>query len=122
MTMRTRLHRHAGLTILEVQADGEPLGAIDIIGEAYGQDVDWIAVPVSRLPAEFFRLRSGVLGEFTQKFSTYGLRLAVTGDISEHLSASDPFRAYVAEANRSSHLRFAGDVAGLLDLLCRTGR
>lgn len=115
--MTATLHRHAGLTILELPAPGEPLGALDIIGETYGQGVDWVAIPASRLPAAFFELRSGVLGEFTQKFVNYGLRLAVLGDVSQHVAASKAFRDYVVETRRSSQIWFADDMAALLDRL-----
>jgi hypothetical protein len=112
--MNATLHHHAGLTIRELPAEGGVVGALDIIGETYGTGVDWVAVPASRLPDEFFRLRSGVLGEFTQKFVNYGLKLAVLGDVSAHVEASEAFRAYVTEANRSGHLRFAADMPELL--------
>ncbi|MBX3529479.1 MAG: DUF4180 domain-containing protein [Rhizobiaceae bacterium] len=113
------IHRQAGLTVLELPDQGGPLGALDIIGETYGQGVDWVAIPASRLPADFFSLRSGVLGEFTQKFVNYGLRLAVIGDVSAHIEASEAFRAYHVEANRGPGIRFADDMAGLLDNLGR---
>jgi hypothetical protein len=117
-------HHRAGQVILELPAEGGPLGALDIIGESYGIDVHWVAVPLSRLPADFFRLRSGVLGEFTQKFVTYGMRLAVIGDVSQYANASEPLRAYLVEASRSKKLIFADDMASLfarLDRITATG-
>jgi hypothetical protein len=111
-----RLDRH---TVLELPPRGERLGALDLIGETYGLAIDWVAVPAARLPPDFFRLRSGVLGEFTQKFANYRLRLAVIGDVSPHVDASEAFRAYVVEANRGSGIWFADDVPALLDRLRR---
>lgn len=105
---------HEGRSILELPAEGGPLGALDIIGETYGTGVDWVAIPASRLPDDFFVLRSGVLGEFTQKFVTYGLRLAVLGDVSRHVAASKAFRDYIVETKRGSHIWFAEDMTALL--------
>lgn len=108
------LHRHRNLAILELPAEGALLDALDVIGETYGREVDWVAVPASRLPSEFFRLRSGVLGEFTQKLVNYRLKLAVLGDVSRHVEASEAFAAYVTETNRQGQLRFADDMPALL--------
>lgn len=115
--MTHAIHRHAGRTILELPAEGEPLGALDIIGETYGTGVDWVAIPASRLPDNFFRLRSGVLGEFTQKFVNYGLRLAVIGDVSRHMDASTAFRDYVVETRRTGGIWFCDDMPALLGRL-----
>lgn len=120
--MAPTLHHAAGLTIQELPGEGGPLGALDIIGGTYGQGVDWVAVPAARLPAEFFRLRSGVLGEFTQKFVNYGLRLAVLGDVAAHAQASEAFRAYLVEANRGGGIWFADDMPMLLDRLRQRSR
>jgi hypothetical protein len=42
-----------------------------------------VIIPAQRLDPDFFRLRTGVAGEFVQKFVTYRLRLAVVGNVSE---------------------------------------
>lgn len=112
--MTAILHRHGNLAILELPAEGTLLGALDVIGETYGQDVDWVAIPASRLPDAFFRLRSGILGEFTQKFVNYRLKLAILGDVSRHVETSEAFAAYVAETNRQGQLRFVDDMPALL--------
>ena len=115
------IHRHAGLAILELPAEGAAVNALDIIGETFGTGVDWVVVPATRLPGDFFELRSGVLGEFTQKFVNYGLRLGVIGDISRHIDASDAFRAYVVEARRGAQIIFAKDLPAFLDRLGASG-
>lgn len=112
--MTAILHRHGNLAILELPAEGILLGALDVIGETYGQDVDWVAIPASRLPDAFFQLRSGILGEFTQKFVNYRLKLAILGDVSRHVETSEAFAAYVAETNRQGQLRFVDDMPALL--------
>ena len=49
---------------------------LDLVGKALPQRVSVIVAPVARLDPEFFRLRSGLAGEFVQKIVNYRLRLA----------------------------------------------
>lgn len=91
--------------VLRLTAQGERLGAesdaLSLIEAALPRRVDWIAVPADRLHPDFFRLRTGLAGEFAQKLATYRINLAIIGDISEHLDRSSSLRAYVSESNRS---------------------
>ncbi|MFJ8792019.1 DUF4180 domain-containing protein [Streptomyces sp. NPDC102462] len=88
--------------------DGER-AALDLIGDALGQEAQLVAVPVERIADEFFRLRSGVAGAVVQKFATYRLRLAVVGDISGHLAGSTALRDFVYESNQGDQLWFLTD-------------
>ncbi|MES9524550.1 DUF4180 domain-containing protein [Streptomyces capoamus] len=88
--------------------DGES-AALDLIGDALGRDAQVVVVPVQRLADEFFRLRSGVAGAVAQKFVTYRLRLAVLGDMADHVAASDALRDFVYESNRGNQLWFLAD-------------
>ncbi|WP_342237603.1 DUF4180 domain-containing protein [Inquilinus sp. OTU3971] len=77
-----------------------------------------IALPVSRLGAAFFQLRTGLAGEIAQKAVDYRLKLAVIGDISRHLAASSALRDWVREANRGREIWFEpslGSLAARLD-------
>jgi Domain of unknown function (DUF4180) len=80
--------------------------ATDLIGEAAFSGASVIAVPVSRLGSAFFQLRTGLAGETVQKAVNYRLQLAVIGDISEHLAASNALRDWVREANRGREIWF----------------
>ncbi|MEV7392815.1 DUF4180 domain-containing protein [Streptomyces sp. NPDC091215] len=100
--------------------DGES-AALDLVGDAMGQDAELVAVPAERVGDEFFRLRSGVAGAVVQKFVNYRLRLAVVGDISRHLAASSALRDFVYEANRGRHLWFVADDAELAERLRPAG-
>lgn len=97
--------------------DGER-AALDLIGDALGQEAQLVAVPVERIADEFFRLRSGVAGAVVQKFATYRLRLAVVGDISGHLAGSTALRDFVYESNQGDQLWFLTD-PGELDARLR---
>jgi hypothetical protein len=112
----------AGSGIIRLPLNGPPLAtgqdALDAIGEAWGSDASTIVVPVERLDPRFFELRTGVLGELTQKFVNYRIRLVVLGDVSAPTTASDAFRDYVRETNAGDQVWFAADEA---DLAARLG-
>ena len=98
--------------VLVLPRTGPSLGASeanDLVGDAWGYDASVVAVPVERLDPAFFQLSSGVAGEITQKIVNYRLHLAVVGDVSEHVAASDALRAFVVESNRGRHVWFVAD-------------
>ena len=80
--------------------------ATDLIGDARSAGADMIVIPVARLDADFFVLRTRVAGEFVQKFVTYGVRVAILGDVSKYESESKAFHDWVYEANRGRDLWF----------------
>ena len=79
--------------------------AVEVIGDAIAQGADLIVIPVERLDEDFFQLRTGVAGEFIQKFVTYGRRLAIVGDISLYLAESSAFRDLKANYSRQASAR-----------------
>jgi hypothetical protein len=93
-----------GIRVLHLAADGPKMRSArdttDAMSEAFSQSAELLAIPVARLDADFFRLRTGVAGEIVSKFSGYGIRAAFVGDISAHAANSDAFRDFVREANR----------------------
>ena len=88
-------------------------GWLRIIEEAMEHRATVIAVPVARLDASFFTLRSGLAGEILQKAANYGFKVAIVGDISEHVGESDALRDFVVECNRGRSIFFADDVERL---------
>ncbi|MET9834982.1 DUF4180 domain-containing protein [Streptomyces sp. NPDC006385] len=109
MTPNTLLTLH-DVRVLRCAPDGPPLdgesAALDLIGDAMGQDAEVVAVPVERIADAFFQLRSGVAGAVMQKFVTYRVRLAVVGDVSHHIAASTALRDFVHETNQGGHIWF----------------
>jgi hypothetical protein len=99
-----------GRPVLLCSPEGPPVdldgSMTDVIGEALGLRAEIVVVPVERLSADFFQLKTGVAGAFAQKFVNYDLRLAVVGDIEPHLAASTSFGDFVAETNRGTQLWF----------------
>jgi hypothetical protein len=112
--MTLELH---GLRIFAPPASGPPYhteaDAVDLIGEAFEHGASCVALPVERFDPEFFDLRTRSLGEFVQKFVTYGRRVVFVGDISRYLEQSSSLRAFVREANEGDHIWFVLDLEEL---------
>jgi len=91
---------------------------LDLIGEALGLDATMLAIPVARIGAQFFDLRSGVAGDLAQIGVNYRVKFAILGDVSPHVAASNAFRDWVIECNGRRDMWF---VADLNDLKARLG-
>lgn len=106
-----------GRLVAEVPAEGPTLSseqdALDLIGELYGLEAEWVLIPVARVDDEFFQLSNRRAGLFLQKFVNYGLRVAFVGDLAEQLAASKSLRDFVYESNRGGQLRFIRDASEL---------
>ena len=107
----------AGERCLMLDPDGAPIadasGVRDLIEDAMNERASVIAVPAERLDPPFFQLRSGLMGELVQKAANYGRKLAVVGDVSQHVAASEAFRDFVVETERGTSVMFVPDVAAL---------
>lgn len=103
--------------VLICAPEGEKLAseqdAVDLIGEAMYSGAQMILVPVERLAEDFFQLKTGLAGQFIQKFVTYRQRLVVLGDISEHIASSRALRDYVYETNRGDQVWFMANMQEL---------
>lgn len=112
---------HIGTTrILRVDPQGPMLDAsalCDLVGDALGHQAEWIAVPVQRLPADFFELRSGMAGQWLQMLVNYRLHFAVLGDVSAYRARSESLDAWITECNRGRDGCFVADWGALLPRL-----
>jgi len=86
---------------------------------AWEHGASMIALPVTRLTDDFFRLSTRIAGEIAQKFANYNLRLAVVGDISRRVAASKSLHDFVYEANRGQNIWFVDDMDDLERRLAR---
>lgn len=106
-----------GIRIFEVPEHGPELrtgrDAVDLISAASGHRATLILIPVQRLGDDFFNLRTHIAGEIAQKFSMYGARVAVIGDISQRILESKSLSAFVSESNRGDHLWFVQNLEEL---------
>ncbi len=112
MTTDTLVTLH-DVRVLRCTPDGPPLdgesAALDLIGDAMGQQAELVAVPAERVGDEFFRLKSGVAGAVMQKFVTYRIRLAIVGDVSRHITGSTALRDFVHETNQGRQVWILAD-------------
>ncbi len=108
------VERH-GVRVLTYEGDliSADRDAVDLMALAYSHKAKLIVLPVSRLDADFFVLRTGVAGGIVQKFVQYRLPVAILGDISAHLAASSALRAFVYELNRGNDIWFVADESEL---------
>jgi hypothetical protein len=96
--------------------------AVDIIGYALQERAGLVVMPVARLDIRFLTLRTGVAGDVVGKFASYRIRLAIVGDIKQHVERSSALRAFVYESNRGRQLWFIDDLAELEGHLGRLPR
>jgi hypothetical protein len=105
-----------GVRVLTVEPEVATLGseddAVELIGQAYGEEADVVVVPVARVDERFFALRTRVAGDVVRKFAAYRIRLVVLGDLGTHLE-SESFRAFVHEINKGTDIWFLPDRAAL---------
>jgi Domain of unknown function (DUF4180) len=110
-----------GVRVYIASAEGPKLGtgrdAVELISAAMARHADWVALPATRLQPAFFQLRTGMAGEFVQKFATYRLGLAICGDFHSVAEKSTALGDFVREANRGNTLWFAADIAELEERL-----
>ncbi len=116
-----RVDESNGVRVLHLPADGPTIStsddAADLVGDAWANRATLVAVPVERLDPKFFRLTSGFAGDLTQKLVNYRLRLAVVGDIAEHVAKSDALRDFVWESNRGEQIWFVESDEALTEKL-----
>ncbi|WP_048649373.1 DUF4180 domain-containing protein [Nitratireductor soli] len=116
-----RFYEIGGINIGELAADGPPIAreadVNDIIGACYGTPTDLVIVPVSRLSADFFNLRTRLAGAVVQKFVTYRLRVAFLGDISAAVATSAALGDFVRESNKGGQVLFVDDHDALKAML-----
>jgi hypothetical protein len=108
--MADRTYELHGERIFECAAEGAPLcneqDAVELISEASAHRARFIVIPAERLDGNFFSLKTGVAGAMLQKFVTYQFRVAILGDIPEHLKESSALRDFVRECNRGTQFWF----------------
>ena len=92
--------------------------AVQLIAQAhYEHQAEWVALTAEGLGHEFFELRTGRAGAIAQKFVDYRMGLAVVGDISDKLAASNALRDWVRESNRGRSVWFVDELTTLAERL-----
>ena len=119
--MSARVQQIEGHRCIVLADDGAIIRSAEdaraIVEEALSERARRVVIPVARLDRDFFALRSGVAGEVLQKLVQYRVAVAVVGDVSAHVAASDAFRDFVVECNRGADIWFVDDAAALRERL-----
>ena len=96
--------------VYECAAEGAPLrtdrDAVDLIGKLFETHSNLVVLPTGRLSDDFFELKTGIAGDFIHIFTNYGLRVAIVGDISQHVAESEDLRDCVHKSNRGNQVWF----------------
>jgi hypothetical protein len=115
--MADRNYHLAGIAVFECGAGGHsPRGdrdAVDLISSAASSGARLVIIPTGRLGDAFFDLKTRIAGEFLQKFVTYGVQVAILGDISRYVAQSTALRDFVYESNQGRHIWFVADLSDL---------
>lgn len=83
-------------------------GVHELIGEvAFNLRVNRVLAYLELIDARFFDLKTGFLGELTQKFTNYRLQLAIVGSLG--LIESLALKAYLHESKLSKTVRYFKD-------------
>jgi hypothetical protein len=77
---------------------------LDLIGEVFGNNCGRVIINKELLPESFFSLKTGFAGEVLQKFSNYGVKLAIIGDFESIKSKS--LAAFIYESNKGTQIFF----------------
>jgi hypothetical protein len=92
---------------------GSEQDVLDVLGRAYGEFPDLIAIPAAALGPRFFDLSTRIAGDLLQKFAQYRMRVAILGDLSAYVAASSALRDFVYESNRGGQIWFLADFDAL---------
>jgi hypothetical protein len=89
--------------------------ALDLMGNLGSSDCNKIIIQEQNLHKDFFDLKTRFAGEILQKFSNYGVKLAVIGDFSKYKSKS--LQAFIRECNRGNMIYFLDNLESALTRL-----
>lgn len=76
-----------------------------------------IAISKEAIVDDFFVLSTRLAGEILQKFTNYGIRLAIFGDFSKY--TSKPLKDFIYESNKGKSFYFQPDRTSAAEQLCR---
>lgn len=112
-----------GEKVLFAAADGPliagPADTTDLLGEAFSREARTVVLPVERLDPQFLVLSTRIAGEVIQRFTNYGLRVVILGNVSAAAADSEPLKAFIRESNRGEGLWFVDDLDELRSRLAR---
>lgn len=102
---------YKGVKIAEIKSGSieihDSQDALDLMADcSYIGNAEKIIIQERNFTPDFFDLKSGIAGEILQKFSNYGVSLAIVGDFSKYTSKS--LRDFIYESNKNGRILFVG--------------
>lgn len=99
---------HNGQVIAEINGQHPTIRSVadvmDFWGDVLYNGSIGVIIPKGVLSDDFFELKTGLAGEILQKFSNYGLKLAIVGDFSQVESKS--LQDFIWESNQRRQVNF----------------
>lgn len=96
----------------------DPQSALDLaMTVKYETGSTDIAISKEAIVDDFFVLSTRLAGEILQKFTNYGIRLAIFGDFSKY--TSKPLKDFIYESNKGKSFYFQPDRTSAVEQLCR---
>jgi hypothetical protein len=109
--MEIRIHQIMELSIAEIRAEGiiisDTQDALDLMADCNYKGSWKMIIYEKNIIPNFFNLKSGLAGEILQKFSTYGVQLAIIGDFSKYPGRS--LNDFIFESNKYGRINFVTD-------------
>lgn len=101
-----------------LDGEGDALDLVGVVMAHIPAGQRWVAIPVSRLGAEFFPLESRVAGDILQKLGNYGIGVAIVGELPETALRRTSVQDFIRESNRGERIWFLPSVDAVISRLC----
>ncbi|MFD2169672.1 DUF4180 domain-containing protein [Tumebacillus lipolyticus] len=89
--------------------------ALDVMVNLRYSGYEKMVLRKEHLLDDFYELRTGIAGEILQKYTNYGMKIAIVGDFSGYNSKS--LNDFIYECNRGNRVFFKATEAEALDAL-----
>lgn len=90
--------------------------ALDLMAEVkHNEGADKLIIGKENLPESFFELKTRFAGEVLQKYTNYGLKLAIVGDFKNIESKS--LNDFIVECNRGTSFFYCDTLENALEML-----
>lgn len=109
--IKLRVFERNNTKVAELISEGlileTPQDALDLMATAQYEGVDHLIVYEKHFNPSFFDLKTRAAGEILQKYSNYGMKLAIIGDFKKY--TSNALRDFIRECNRGRQIFFVSD-------------
>lgn len=106
--MKIIIHKIRNISIAVPEEMPDPVSStqemLDLMADAHYRGARKLMLRSEQLHEDFYNLKTGMAGEFLQKFSNYYMQLAVVGDFSAYNNKS--FRDFMRECNQGRQIFF----------------